>query len=229
MTVKSVLSGILVITLSVLLVITPVSASAKDFVGIGTASGSALINGMEFSNGSNLYSSDRVQTEAKSNFLLSVAPDERVALSPDTLAQLRSEGGSLIVGLQRGRVRVQSAGHTRISLDQLGVLVKNGGSNPALAEVTILSGHQVQVSALRGSLEITGASRPVTLLAGQGAMLTDATLNMATPAPGPAPAPPAIGGGAHDIAIFIFVLAVATTASFFAFSAAHTSESPSKP
>jgi hypothetical protein len=211
-----------------LLVITPVSASAKDFVGVGTASGSALINGMEFSSGSNLYSSDRVQTQAKTNFLLSVAPDERVALSPDTIAQLRSEGGALIVGLQRGKVVVQSAGHTRISLDQLGVMVKNAGQTPALAEVTILSGRQAQVSALRGSLEITGASKPMTLLAGQGAMLTEASMSMAMPSP--APAPPGFGGGGtHDIAIFVFVLAVATTASFFAFSAAHTTESPSKP
>ncbi len=225
-TVKSVLSAILAITLSMLLVITPVSASAKEFVGIGTASGSARINGMEFSSGSNLYSSDRVQTEAKTNFLLSIAPDERVALSPGTLAQLRTENGALIVGLERGKVVVQSAGHTRISLVQLGVLVKNAGQTPALAEVIILSERQAQVSAVRGSLEITGASKPITLLAGQGAMLTDASLSMAMPPPAP---PGYSGGGTHDIAIFIFVLAVATTASFFAFSAAHTTESPSKP
>ena len=225
---KSVLSGILAITLSVLLVITPVSASSKDFVGVGTASGSALINGIEFSSGSNLYSSDRLQTRSKTNFLLSVAPDERVALSPDTFAQLRSEGGALVVGLERGKVVVQSAGRTRISLDQLGILVKNSGTSPALAEVTILGAGHAQVSALRGSLEITGAAKPLTLLAGQGAMLTDASMSMALPPP--APAPPGFGGGGtHDIAIFVFVLAVATTASFFAFSAAHSSESPSKP
>jgi hypothetical protein len=226
--VKSVLSGILAITLSVFLVITPVSASSKDFVGVGTASGSALINGIEFSSGSNLYSSDRVQTRSKTNFLLSVAPDERVALSPDTFAQLRSEGGALVVGLERGKVVVQSAGRTRISLDQLGIMVKNSGASPALAEVTILGAGHAQVSALRGSLEITGASKPLTLLAGQGAMLTDASMSMALPPP--APAPPGFGGGnTHDIAIFVFVLAVASTASFFAFSAAHSNESPSKP
>jgi hypothetical protein len=221
--VKSARSGILAITLSVFLAVPPVWAGSKDFVGVGTASGSALINGVAFSSGSNLYSTDRVQTQEQTNFLLLVAPDERAAFSPNSSAQLRKDGNAVVVGLQQGKTVVQSSGRTRISLDQLGVEVRTAGLSPALAEVTVLSERQAQVSALRGSLEIIGASKPMLLHAGQAAMLTDASLAD--------PPQTSIGGGSRtgEIAIVLMVFGGATTATYLIFNATHTTESPSKP
>jgi hypothetical protein len=163
------------VLLSVLLIAYPLIGATNELIGVGRAVGPAVINGDAFADGASLYSGDRIQTGVESNFLLVASPAERTELGPESAAQIRKDGEYLIIGLEAGKAIVRSAGKTVVLIEKHDLRVRPIGNSGSLAELTIVSPQRIQVSALRGSFEISGGEVPTILNPNETALITDDT------------------------------------------------------
>ncbi len=198
---------LLSVCLVVLLVGLPVSGSGNELLGVGKATGHAEINGLPFPGESNVYSGDRISTEAEATLTLFTTREEKIYLAPKSRARLMKDGDSTVIALDQGTVAFRSAGATRAVIEKLGVEIRTQGEGPVIGQVELFDPSRVQVSALRGALEVRTAERSVVLEEGQSVMIAAEAL------PDPAGMGSATGLTKNQkIALWVFVpVAVAIT------------------
>lgn len=181
-----ILSQVLAATLSVLLVGLPVWVNHGELLGVAKATGRAEINGMPLAAESNVYSGDWIGTEQESTVTLFVTRQERIHFAPKSRARLLKEGNSKVIALDQGTVAFRSVGDIRAAIEKLDVEIRTAGDRTVIGQVTLLNPTQAQVSARRGSLQISAPGQSVVLQPGQSAMITAGT-----------PQHPENGGGAR--------------------------------
>jgi hypothetical protein len=164
-----------------LLLAAPLLASGRGFIGIGRSNGPVEINGVGFSDGTNLYSGDRLHTGPQSQLLLLMGPREESVLAADSALRLRVEGGFVILALSEGKLRVHSAGRTQIALDSLHLRIHPVSNFATETVVEILNERQASVSAVQGQVEIVGEQASFLLESGETALLTDNSLDALPP------------------------------------------------
>ncbi len=198
---------LLSVCLAVLLVGLPVSGSGNELLGVGKATGHAEINGLPFPGESNVYSGDRISTEAEATLTLFTTRQEKIHLAPKSRARLMKDGDSTVIALDQGTVAFRSAGATRAVIKKLGVEIRTQGEGPVIGQVELFDPSRAQVSALRGALEVRTAERSVVLEEGQSVMIAAEAL------PDPAGTGSATGLTKNQkIALWVFVpVAVAIT------------------
>ena len=159
------------VVLSLFLLALPASGNSGELLGVGKATGHAEINGLPFPGESNLYSGDRISTEAEATLTLFTTRQEKIHLAPKSRARLMKDGDSTVIALDQGTVAFRSAGATRAVIEKLGVEIRTQGEGPVIGQVKLFDPSRAQVSALRGALEVRTAERSVVLEAGQSAMI----------------------------------------------------------
>lgn len=151
----------------------PIGAGLDNLVGIARCNGSAAINGLQFSDGTNVYSGDRLSTVAASNILLSIYPEDRIALSPESAARVtRNQSGTVIL-LEQGRATFRGLGRSSTALVSHYASIRPIGAGENLVEAAMVDPQHTRVSAIRGSVEIASDDKTITLQAGQAAMVAE--------------------------------------------------------
>ncbi len=174
------------LSLCVSLIAIPALGGDAVFIGIGRASGPAVINGSEFFDGANLYAGDRIHTGSQSRFLLVMAPQEKSILAADSTVRLRMNGKNVVLALTEGKVTMQTTGHTQIVLADHDLQVHPMPKSSCQTEVEILNERQASVSALHGPVKIAGGQASVVLESGETALVTDNSLSPPSLDKGPA-------------------------------------------
>ncbi len=199
---------LLSVCLVVLLVGLPVSGSGNELLGVGKATGHAEINGLPFPGESNVYSGDRISTEAEATLTLFTTRQEKIHLAPKSRARLMKDGDSTVIAVDQGTVAFRSAGATRAVIKKLGVEIRTQGEGPVIGQVELFDPSRAQVSALRGALEVRTAERSVVLEEGQSVMIAAEAL------PDPAGMGSATGLTKNQkIALWVFVPVAAVIAT----------------
>ncbi len=160
------------VLLSVLFLSPSLSGEPAEMIGVAKASGQVEINGLPFPGESNVYSGDRVSTGEESTLTLISAPQERIQLAPKSGMRLSKQGETTVIALEQGAVYFRSAGRTRAVIEEFGLEIRTGSGSDSIAHVALVNPQRVQVSALRGSVEVRGEGQSVVLQAGQSALVT---------------------------------------------------------
>ena len=158
--------------LCVLLLHLPILGEPAGLIGVGKASGRAQINGLPFRNETNVYSGDQISTGKEGILTLISAPQERIQLAPESGVRFGKQGETTVIALEQGAVYFRSAGRTRAVIEEFGLEIRTGSGSDSIAHVALVNPQRVQVSALRGSVEVRGEGQSVVLQAGQSALVT---------------------------------------------------------
>ena len=165
-------SRVLWVVLSVSHISVPVSGNTGEFIGVAKATGGAEINGLPFRNETNVYSGDQISSGKEAILTLISAPQERIQLAPESGVRFSKEGEMTVIALEQGAVYFRSAGRTRAVIEEYGLEIRTGSGSDSIAHVALVNPQRVQVSALRGSVEVRGQGQSVLLQAGQSAIVT---------------------------------------------------------
>ena len=158
--------------LCVLLLHLPILGEPAELIGVAKATGGAEINGLPFRNEINVYSGDQISTGLEGILTLISAPQERIQLAPESGVRLSKQGETTVIALEQGAVYFRSAGRTRAVIEEFGLEIRTGSGSDSIAHVALVNPQRVQVSALRGSVEVRGEGQSVVLQAGQSALVT---------------------------------------------------------
>ena len=158
--------------LCVLLLHLPILGEPAELIGVAKATGGAEINGLPFRNEINVYSGDQISTGQEGILTLISAPQERIQLAPESGVRFGKQGETTVIALEQGAVYFRSAGRTRAVIEQFGLEIRTGSGSDSIAHVALVNPQRVQVSALRGSVEVRGEGQSVVLQAGQSALVT---------------------------------------------------------
>lgn len=149
----------------------PLTGYATGMIGVAKVAGRAERNGLPLLNGSIVSSGDSLRTGAKSLLFLSPTPQEKLWLGSETYAKLSGKAGNMVIALNRGTVRFESAGKIQVNIGGHNVVIRSAASSPVLAQLTYLDGRGARVWLQKGSLEITQGGHSVVLRAGQSGLI----------------------------------------------------------
>lgn len=163
---------ILAVTFSALLLPCPLLARTAELIGTARATGRVQVNGLTLPAETNVYSGDRVTTGHSSTLTLISSAQERIHFDPESAAQLSRVANITVIALEQGKVSFRSVGNTRAVIEKYGVEIRVNGKSPSIVQVALLSQSEAQVSALRGSVEVSGPRQSIFLQPGRTALIS---------------------------------------------------------
>ena len=154
-----------------LCVFLPFNLKAAEVVGVAKAAGPAQLNGVPFPGEVSVFSGDRLSTGKQTTLVVSSGPQERVHLAGGSSAQITKQDGRLTVSVLKGVVGFESAGRTRIMLEQYGVTIEGKGGegengHPIIGQVALVGPGKAEIKVLTGAVELIGAQQTVSLKKG---------------------------------------------------------------
>ncbi len=152
----------------------PLPSSASGMMGVARVAGTVERNGIPLLNGGIVSSGDLLSTHAQSALQLSLTPQGRIWLGPETSARLTRRAGNVVIALQRGTVGFDSRGHVRVTIDGHELALLSRASSPVRAQLAFRNRRQAQVWLQKGSLEIDQDGKSVVLRAEPSGLIASA-------------------------------------------------------
>jgi Carboxypeptidase regulatory-like domain len=162
----------------------PLPGNAAGMMGVAKVAGTAERNGLPLPNGSIVSSGDVISTHSKSALQLSLTPQERLWLGPDSSAKVTKNAGNLVIALEHGTVGFASRGHVQVTINGRDFALRSRHESPVQAQLAYRNREQAQIWLRKGSVEIEQAGKSVVLQAGRSRLIS--SLNTTSPGKQPA-------------------------------------------
>ncbi len=152
----------------------PLPGNAAGMMGVAKVAGTAERNGLPLPNGSIVSSGDVISTHSKSALQLSLTPQERLWLGPDSSAKVTKNAGNLVIALEHGTVGFVSHGHVQVTINGHDFALRSGPATPVQAQLAYRNQQQAQVWLQKGAVEIEHAGKSVVLQTGHSVLISSA-------------------------------------------------------
>jgi hypothetical protein len=152
----------------------PLPGNATGMMGVAKVAGTAERNGLPLPNGSIVSSGDVISTHSKSALQLSLTPQERLWLGPDSSAKVTKDAGSLVIALGHGTVGFVSHGQVQVTIGGHDFALRSRASSPVEAQLAFRNQEQAQIWLRKGAVEIEQAGKSVVLQAGHSGLISSA-------------------------------------------------------
>lgn len=150
------------------LLLLPTFAAAAGPSPVGTlrSNGSVFVDSTIVPSESSLFSGDRVRTEA-GRASLALAHGSSVLFEPASSAVLQKTPEGLFIGLEKGRLTLNSNPQSPIQVETGGIALLPEGKFPSLAEVAMMGDGSMLLAVHRGAVSVRNAQEePIVVKAG---------------------------------------------------------------
>lgn len=152
------------LAIALLLVQLPVAGATSPIGKVVPRSGSTVLNGIEVSLETTVFSGDTVATQADSLALIQLPQGDQIHIGPSSSATVTAAGNELLVSLERGMTLARSGNARQVSVNALGLLVQPSGLGSY--EVAIDS-NSIVVASHEGNVQVQGANKSFEVPAGK--------------------------------------------------------------
>jgi len=208
--VRKLFTAVLIATLSLVLIETPIMAAPASSpsapLGVVVAAENANVGAGVTTSGATIYDGDRLQTPPNSTLRVRLGSGQMV-LRQNTIADVHALPNGFSANLGAGTVIVSSAEGQTFQVIADGATVRPANAQPTSGQVSMISATELILTSTRGTLEVSMGDEVKTLEAGNSYRLEVET---ADPGPGPNPQSPRATAHSHFLWIAIPAIAAAT-------------------